>query len=143
MQGLGAVCDNEVYSIAIILGFGRYGIIHLEMLNFLVALRVLGHRWQGKRIVIHCDNQAVVVIMNLGKTKDSILAAITRNTAMLSVANDIDLKTVHIPGKQNVVANALSRLTIHPQYTADLNHLIPYHTCLTLSPEVLNIDWST
>ena len=101
LQGLGAVCDNEVYSIPIDLGFQDLGIVHLEMLNILVALRVWGHRWQGKRIIIHCDNQAVVIILNSGKTKDTTLAAITRNIAMLTAINDINLNTIHIPGKLN------------------------------------------
>ena len=114
LQGLGAVCDNKVYSIAINLGFEEYGIVHLEMLNILMALRVWGHRWQGKQIVIHCDNQAVVIILNTGKTKDSTLAANTRNIAMLMATNDINVKTVHIPGKHNTVADSLSRLTINP-----------------------------
>ena len=44
LQGLGAICDNKVYSIAISLGFEQYGIIHLEMLNILVAVRVWVHK---------------------------------------------------------------------------------------------------
>ena len=44
LWGLGAVCDNEVYSIPIDLGFAGYGIVHLEMLNILVAL----HIWVNK-----------------------------------------------------------------------------------------------
>ena len=50
LQGLGAICDNEVYSMAIntALEEGGYGIVNLEMLNILVALRVWGHKWQGK-----------------------------------------------------------------------------------------------
>ena len=39
LQGLGAVFDNEVYAIPLDLGFGGYQIVHLEMLNILVALR--------------------------------------------------------------------------------------------------------
>ena len=49
LQGLGAICDNEVYSIPIPLGVGGYQIVHLEMLNILVALKVWGHKWTKKK----------------------------------------------------------------------------------------------
>ena len=37
LQGLGAVCVNEVYAVPIELGFRNYQIIYLEMLNILVV----------------------------------------------------------------------------------------------------------
>ena len=66
LQGLGPVCDNKVYAIPIELGFNNYQIVHLEMLNTLVALHVWGNKWYKKRIVIHCDNHAVVLVINSG-----------------------------------------------------------------------------
>ena len=142
LQGLGAVCDNEVYAIPLALGVGGYNIVHLEMLNILVALRVWGHKWVNKKIVVHCDNQAVVIVLKSGKTRDPLLAAITRNIAMLTASCDINLVTVHIPGKQNVVADALSRISINPQYRQQLQRLIPHHVWLKTHETVLDIDWS-
>ena len=72
LQGLGAVCDNKVYSIPVAPRVGDYQIVHLEMLNILVALRVWGHKWICKKIVVHCDSQAVVIIINSGKTRDPL-----------------------------------------------------------------------
>ena len=101
LQGLSAVCDNEVYGIPLDFGFGGYQIVHLDMLNILVALRIWGNKWHKKRIVIHCDNQAVVMVINSGKIRDPTLV-ITRNIAMLTATLHINLKTVHIPGKQKI-----------------------------------------
>ena len=126
LQGLGAVCDNEVYAVPIEFGFRDYQIVHLEMLNKLVALRLWAQRWYKKRIIIHCDKQAVVIVINSGKTRDPILAAITRNIAMITATQDINLKLVHIPGKHNRIADALSRINIHPQYQIQLHHLTPH-----------------
>ena len=44
LQGLAAVRDNEVYAVPIELDFRNYQIVHLEMLNILVALLVWGHK---------------------------------------------------------------------------------------------------
>ena len=46
----------------------------------------------------------MVTVINSGKTRDPILAAITRNIAMLTATQDINLKLLHIPGKQNIIA---------------------------------------
>ena len=58
---------------------------------------------------IFCDNEAVVTILNSGRTRDPFLAAIARNIFMSAAVSDIYLKIVHIPGKKNVVADLLSR----------------------------------
>ena len=57
-------------------------IVHLEMLNILVAIRTWGEAWAGTTVRIHCDNQAVVSVLNTGRTRDIILAAISCNILM-------------------------------------------------------------
>ena len=85
-------------------------------------------KWHGKYIMVHCDNQSVVTVINSGRTRDPISGDMLRNIAMLTATNDIRLRTVHIPGKENVIAENLSRLAIHPQHSINLQHLIPYHS---------------
>ena len=94
------------------LGYKNYNIVHLEMVNILVVIRTLGSLWRGQKVVIHCDNQAVVTVLNSGHTRDMTLPAMASNFNMAIAKLDIDLETVHIQGKLNIVADTLSRLSI-------------------------------
>ena len=89
----------------------------LEMLNILVALRIWAKLWKNFAILIHHDNQAVVEVLNKGKTKDKKLAAISRNIFMTAAEFDIELKVQHVIGKDNPVADLLFRwhLTKNPE----------------------------
>ena len=87
-------------------------IAHLEMLNILLAVRSWASQWATKTILVRCDNEAVVTILQTGKTKDATLAAICCNISMETAKADIRLKTVHISGKLNVIADSLSRFHI-------------------------------
>ena len=84
-------------------------IVHLEMLNVLVALRLWGKHLKGKVVQIHCDNFAVVNVLNTGRGRDPYLLAVARNICMLSAQGDIRLQVVHVLGKCNVIADLLSR----------------------------------
>ena len=68
-----------VYTIPLPLGFEHYSIVHLEMLNIVVALKVWGPMWGDARIQIHCDNLAVVQVLTSGGSRDPILSTCARN----------------------------------------------------------------
>ena len=59
LQGFGAVYMNQVYAVPIPEYCFQFSIVHLEMLNILVAIRVWCQYWANKHIIIKCDNQAV------------------------------------------------------------------------------------
>ena len=93
-------------------------------------------------MVIHYDNQAVVLILNSGHTRDMTLAAMARNIHMTIAFKDIELITVHIEGKQNVVADALSRLSLNPALLQKIPELVPGHIWITPKANALTVDWS-
>ena len=74
----------------------------LKILNILLALTSWAGQWATKIILAHNDNQAVVTVIQSGKTKDPTLAA-------FCLKADIRLKTVYISVKVNVIADSLSR----------------------------------
>ena len=142
LQGLGACFINQVYTIEIPLGYKDFNISQLEMLNILVALRVWGPAWQGKKLLVHCDNQAVVAILNSGATRDLTLAAIARNIFMESAKCDISLSVIHILGKDNPIADLLSRWYITDKANTKLRDMIPQPRWVNIPSNILEIDWS-
>ena len=87
----------------------NWTIVHLEMINLLLVLRLLHNKRTSNKVLIHCDNQAVVTVLNTGKTHDPFLAACARNVWYVTAVNDIDACFSHIRGVDNTVADILSR----------------------------------
>ena len=141
LQGLGARWGTQVFALPLPLGYLNYNIAHLEMLNILVALRVWKQFWAKSRIRIACDNEAVVHVLGSGRTRDLTLAAIARNIQLQVATRDIHLQVIHIPGKENQIADLLSRwhLTENPQ--GKLFTLLPHHQWVRAHENHLNIDW--
>ena len=79
LTGLGGAHGNMVYALPIPKGYLHYNIAHLEILNIIVALKVWATHWANRRIRIHCDNMAVVEVLNSGRARDPTLALIARN----------------------------------------------------------------
>ena len=42
----------------------------MELVLIALACMVWGQEWKGSRVIVHCDNQAVVHIVNSGYSKD-------------------------------------------------------------------------
>ena len=109
--GVGGIWNNRVYA-APIPAFNDFdpGIVHLEMLNILVALRVWAKSWASSMVTFYCDNMAVVQVVESGKTKDSFLSTCMRNIWLTTATYNIDLHIRHIEGRKNTIADALSRI---------------------------------
>ena len=110
------------------------------MVNILVALRLFAPQWSGRKILVKCDNQAVVTVLRSGRTKDPYLSACARNIWYCAPTHDIDVRYVHIQGKENRVANLLSRWQGSVQNIAELCSYIPQPCWLNVSEELLYLD---
>ena len=106
LEDLGGSYDNYVYALPIPKCFRAYNIAHLEILNVVVALKIWGQVWANKSTEIRCDNLAVVEI---GKARDSIMATCARNIWLLAAMYNVNLIVTHIRGRENCVADLLSR----------------------------------
>ena len=74
-----------------------------------IAAIVWGSEWKGKSVLIQCDNEAVVSIVNSGSSKNKEAMCLMRCLAFIAASLDLRLRAVHIKGVHNTRADALSR----------------------------------
>ena len=91
----------------------QYSMSAMELYPIVVSALVWGQMWERKRIVVHCDNEGTVGVINKGYCSKSPIAELLRELMFCSMTNNFQLKAVHIPGKKNIKADLLSRLQIH------------------------------
>ena len=145
LTGMGGTFQNQAYACPI----NRHTnvdsvelIVHLEMLNILIALRLWSKQFAGKRVVVHCDNLAVVYILQSGKTKDPFLGAVARNIFCLAAQYDIELIHKHIYGVKNIAADLLSRWFNPGTNTALIYGLIPHLQWSQVTTEMCTVDYN-
>ena len=85
------------------------------MFNITVALKLWADIWKDRVVCIHCDNQGALTVCGSGKTKGSFLNWCLHSLWFNAARNNIQLRVVHIAGRENVIADALSRNTYKNQ----------------------------
>ena len=81
----------------------------LELFPIVVAIHLWGHKWSGKRILLHCDNQATVAIIRKGRSRVREINVLMRKLTLCTAKFNCLLLAEYIPTKENVIADALSR----------------------------------
>ena len=142
LTGLGGRWGNMVYHLPIERDFANLDIVHLEMVNIVMALRLFARLWAGTRILVKCDNEAVVKVLKAGKARDPFSATCARNVWYLSALADIDLQYEHILGRNNTVADLLSRWQLIPNNMVQLHQFIPNPVWLPVSINMLEVDYN-
>ena len=74
----------------------------------MVATRLWGSRWTGLRIQVFCDNEAVVAVINSGKTSELFMGTILRNMWPSVSSQEFEIKAVHLLGATNRLPDYLS-----------------------------------
>ncbi|KAK2176516.1 hypothetical protein NP493_660g03003 [Ridgeia piscesae] len=67
-----------------------------------------------RRLLVLSDNEAVVHIINNQTSKDKQLMSLIRTLTVSLMQNNVILRAKHVPGKTNVIADALSRFQDTP-----------------------------
>ena len=91
-------------------------IAHLELLAIIVAVRIWKDTIRGKKFVISCDNQAVVMIINHGRSRNQLLQNMLRQLMYELAMLDAELHVKHIFGVSNTIPDILSRWNQHKKF---------------------------
>lgn len=83
-----------------------------ETYPIVLAIALFGEKLQNKCIVLHCDNMAVVEILNKQSSKHMKIMSFVRQFVFLILKWNIMFRAQHVPGKQNILADLLSRLQV-------------------------------
>lgn len=81
----------------------------LELFPIFLAVTIWGAHLSNKKLKFHCDNQAVVCILNSGTSTSAEVMCLVRSLTLLCLRLNILLKAEHIPGTRNIICDALSR----------------------------------
>ena len=81
-----------------------------ELYPIALACHLWGHQWCGKKLLFHCDNQAVVDIWASGTFRDPLIMHLVRSIFFIAATNHFTVLVSHIVGTNNSIADSLSRL---------------------------------
>ena len=121
-----------------------------ELLPIVLACAVWGRQWQHKHLHCFCDNMAVVEIWASQTSKHPLIMHLLRCVHLFVAYYDLTLSIQHVPGKLNVLADAISRNLLQVMHTAS-PPLCQYPTpvpsslwqmLVTLRPDWLSPHWS-
>ena len=70
-------------------GTEEWSIAYRELLPIVLACMVWGHRWTKHRIVVHCDNEAVVEVVAAGYSKEMNLMHLLRCLFLVTAVHEL------------------------------------------------------
>ena len=69
----------------------------------------MGHLLQGQRITVHCDDMAIVLAWSNQSARHPGILHLLRTLFFITAKHGLIVRLVHLPGKLNFIADALSR----------------------------------
>ena len=87
-------------------------IAYLELYAVTVGILLWINRFKNRRVIIHCDNQAVVNMLNSSSSKCRNCMVLIRLITVESMMQNVRIYAEYVSSKDNAWADALSRIQI-------------------------------
>jgi hypothetical protein len=84
-------------------------ITFLELFPVVIALNIWGESLRNRFVLFHIDNQAVMSIITKKSSRSPRVMSLVRKLVFACLKFNILIKTEHIPGNLNSLADSLSR----------------------------------
>jgi hypothetical protein len=98
----------------------------LELIPIVFAFLIWGNKLKGNKIILHCDNMALVHIINKKSSKNKRVLMLLRHLVLILLINNIQVRGVHIFSKENGICDAISRFQ-----NKRIQKLLPQFACKT------------
>lgn len=118
LLGCGGLAGDEFYTTAFPpdIVAENHPICHLETLNIVVAFKLWGYKWSGKKVRVYTDNMVTCYLLQTGRSRDPFLLDCAREIFMMTTKYDICMLVCHKPGAELITADALSRAQFSPRF---------------------------
>jgi len=81
-----------------------------ELIPVVIACLTWASTFSSRTVILHCDNQSVVEIINARRSRVVVLNRLLRTLVLSELTLDYTVTAVYIPTEENIVADSLSRL---------------------------------
>ena len=88
----------------------KHSIQLLELYPIYLLLQVFKGKLANSKVIFRCDNLAIVKIINKQSSKNPLIMKLLRPMIVIMLKSNIHFKALHINGKDNILADKLSRL---------------------------------
>ena len=87
----------------------KISINELELLAFIVALKMWKHKITNKNILAFCDNQSTIQVINHGRANNSFAQRCLREIVYITAHHNAVIRAVYIATDRNRIPDSLSR----------------------------------
>ena len=88
----------------------------LEVLALIVGLKIWRDKIQNKNVLVYCDNQVTVDVINTGRARNKFAQACLREACWITAKVNAVIKVVHLTSEQNRMSDSLSRWHLNKLY---------------------------
>jgi hypothetical protein len=131
LKACGGWCGNQYFSrkFPVSVTQAHSHINSLELITVMVALKIWAPQLANSRFLIYCDNEASVMVMNAGRTKDPLMLRIIREIAFLGASYNFQIRAIHVKGVDNRLSDILSRAPVDNKFHCKLQEVLPPQAC--------------